>query len=233
MRTAHFSFLPGLDYFLPLKKRNTTVVLNFRGQQSVKHLIESLGVPHPEVGEILVNGHKKDLTYITQDGDRVEVHPIPNGYPLDPRFLLDSHLGRLTAYLRMLGFDCLYQNDYEDDELAELVQEDARILLTRDRRLLMRKVVIYGYCLRSLDSQIQLVEVVHRFDLAGKINPFHRCLRCNHLLELVNKEAILDRLEPLTRLYFNEFRLCPACDQVYWQGSHYARMQALIERVNQ
>ena len=139
----------------------------------------------------------------------------------------------------MLGFDCLYNNDngcvvgnhYHDDGIAGILAEDPRILLTRDRRLLMRKVVQHGYCLRSLEPPEQLVEVVHRFDLVVKIAPLHRCLRCNHPLQAVSKEAVLDRLQPLTKRYFDEFHLCPACDKIYWKGSHVERMEKLIESV--
>jgi hypothetical protein len=70
-----------------------------------------------------------------------------------------------------------------------------------------------------------------RFDLAKHIVPFHRCPRCNHSLEPIAKEAVLDRLEPLTKLYFDEFQICPACKQIYWKGSHYDRMRDLIEQL--
>lgn len=197
----------------------------------MKHLAESLGVPHPEIGRVQVNGQEEALNVITQDGDHVEVYPIPDGYVGEPRFVLDNHLGRLAAYLRMLGFDCLYYTDYDDEQLAEIAGREGRILLSRDRRLLMRKAVADGYCLRSLDSVEQLTEVVQRFDLSQRATPFHRCLRCNHLLEPVSKEAVLDRLEPLTKQYFDEFHICPACGQIYWKGSHYDRMQKLVERI--
>lgn len=206
------------------------LTVDFRERQSVKHLAESLGVPHPEIGQVQVNGREGTLDTITQDGDRVEVHPIPNGCPVEPRFVLDGHLGRLAAYLRMLGLDCLYQNDYRDEDLAEIAQSEGRILLSRDRRLFMRKAVIHAYCLRSLDSTEQLLEVIRRFDLAQRIVPFHRCLRCNHPLEPVAKEAVIDRLEPLTKLYFDEFQICPTCKQIYWKGSHYDKMKRLIEQ---
>lgn len=114
--------------------------------------------------------------------------------------------------------------------MADIVQQEERILLSRDRRLLMRKAVVHGYCLRSLNSLEQLSEVIQRFELKGRIRPFHRCLRCNHPLEPVAKETILDRLEPLTRRYFDEFQICPACKQIYWKGSHFERMQSLIEQ---
>ena len=231
MSTAYFSFLGRLNDFLPRDRREQTLSVEFRGRQSIKHLAESLGVPHPEIGTVQVNGQERTLTTITQDADRVEVHPIQDGCPIEPRFVLDNHLGRLAAYLRMLGFDCLYQNDYEDEELAETVQREERILLSRDRRLLMRKAVTYGYCLRSLDSLEQLTEVNQRFQLTKQIRPFHRCLRCNHPLEPVAKEAVMDRLEPLTKLYFDEFQICPSCKQIYWKGSHYERMQGVIEQL--
>jgi len=232
MSAATFHFSAGLDFFLPHAKRGGAIPCTFQGRQSIKHLIESLGIPHTEVGEILVNGRSVTLGHITQDGDQVEAHPAPPGCPIAPRFLLDNHLGRLASHLRMLGFDCLYRNDYTDAELVELTCKEERILLSRDRRLLMHKVIQYGYCPRSLDPQEQLIEVVRRFLLAEKIAPFRRCLRCNHPLEPVSKEAVLDRLEPLTKKYFDEFHICPACDQVYWKGSHYARMQKLIEKAS-
>jgi hypothetical protein len=230
MSRAQFLFVGRLNDFLPRDQREQLLTVDFRERQSVKHLAESLGVPHPEIGQVQVNGREGTLDTITQDGDRVEVHPIPNGCPVEPRFVLDGHLGRLAAYLRMLGFDCLYQNNYEDEDLAEIAQSEGRILLSRDRRLLMRKVVIHGYCLRSLDSTEQLLEVIRRFDLTQRIAPFHRCLRCNHPLEPVAKEAVIDRLEPLTKLYFDEFQICPACKQIYWKGSHYEKMKRLIEQ---
>jgi uncharacterized protein len=230
MSTAYFTFLGRLNDFLPRDQRNQVIPVSFRGRQTLKHLAESLGVPHPEIGLVLVNGVEQALDTITEDGDRVKMHPIPNGMPAEARFILDGHLGRLAAYLRMLGFDCLYESTYDDDELAVLAQKEGRILLSRDRRLFMRKVISPGYCLRSLDPVEQLSELIVRFDLRERIKPFHRCLRCNHPLEPVEKEIIFDRLEPLTRLYFDEFQICPACKQIYWKGSHYERMISLIEQ---
>jgi uncharacterized protein len=231
MSTVVFLFAGELNDFLARDLRGKEISLSFEEHQSAKHLIEALGVPHVEVGIVRANGVVIEMSYQPRDGDRLEVQPAAPGCPVDPRFVLDNHLGRLAAYLRMLGFDCLYRNDYADEELAEVAACEGRILLTRDRRLLMRKVVQYGYCLRSLDPQEQLVEVVRRFQLAGRTVPFRRCLRCNGPLEPVSKEAVFDRLEPKTKLYYNEFAICRACDQVYWKGSHYERMRELAARV--
>ncbi len=228
VKTATFLFQEELNDFLRPSQRGRVVAISFRERQTVKHLIESLGVPHVELGLIRANGQPVRLDYLVSDGDFIEAFPCSPGCPIEPRFLLDNHLGRLAAHLRMLGFDTLYRNDYEDAQLATLLEQENRILLTRDRRLLMRKVVRYGYCLRSLEPLEQLREVIRRFDLLPLIRPFHRCLRCNALLEEVSKQEVLSRLLPLTRKYYNEFHLCRSCNQVYWKGSHYERMQALI-----
>ena len=233
MSTAYFLLLGRLQDFLKREQRGKRISVEFRGRQSIKHLAESLGVPHTEIGRIQVNGQEATLSTITQDADQVEVFPISNGCPVEPRFLLDGHLGRLAAYLRMLGLDCLYENDYDDEQLAEIAQREGRILLSRDRRLFMRTAVTYGYCLRSLDSLEQVEEVIERFELRSRLAPFHRCLRCNHPLEPVAKEVVLDRLEPLTKLYFDDFQICPSCGQIYWKGSHYEKMQRLIEQITE
>jgi hypothetical protein len=235
-KLAHFRFHAELNDLLPLSRRRVEIDVPLNGDQSVKHLIESLGVPHVEVGRVLVNGALVDFSYLVQEGDLVEVHPISYvGHPADsgeaPRFVLDNHLGRLAIYLRILGFDALYRNDFQDEELAQVCDREDRVLLTRDKRLLMRNQVRRGYWLRSKIPRRQLEEVVRRFGLAGMIRPFQRCLRCNELLVPVRKEDIMHRLKPLTRQYYDEFRLCPACDQIYWKGSHYERMRQLIEQV--
>lgn len=234
MLTAQFCFFPDLSDFLPSERRAGTFPYAFEAGQSVKHLIEAAGVPHTEVGLLQVNGVRVGFDYQVQNDDRVQIYPATsadNPLPGEARFVLDNHLGRLAAYLRMFGFDTVYRNDFDDDELAQIAATEGRILVTRDRRLLMRKAVQYGYCPRSMDSQQQILEVLRRFDLFQRVGPFRRCLRCNGPLERVEKAAVLDQLEPLTRLYYEEFHRCPTCGQIYWKGSHYERMLTLIERI--
>ncbi|MBE0699016.1 MAG: twitching motility protein PilT [Anaerolineaceae bacterium] len=234
MPAALFIFSTELWFFLSPGTRQGGFLYPFDPGQSIKHLVESVGVPHTEVGKVTRNETLSSLDTLAEDGNQIGIYPNVPGQAIPaegPRFVLDNHLGRLAAYLRMFGFDCIYRNDLQDEELAQITNQEKRILLTRDRRLLMRRAVVYGYCLRSLDSQIQTVEVLKRYNLNGQISPFRRCLRCNTLIEPVRKEAILDRLQPLTQLYYDEFHLCPTCGHVYWKGSHYKHMLALMEKI--
>jgi uncharacterized protein with PIN domain len=140
-------------------------------------------------------------------------------------------LGRLAAYLRLLGFDTLCDNSLDDAELALVSHEEQRILLTRDRGLLMRRLVIYGYCVRTREPRDQLRAVIERFSLAEQIHPWQRCLKCNGRLEPVTKESIQHLLQPKTNLYYDEFHQCHACKKVYWKGSHYQRMQQFLREL--
>lgn len=243
MNQASFRFYGGLNFFLPVNRRQVTFRHPFDGQPSIKDTIEALGIPHTEVAMIRVNGEAVDFSYLLRDGDQVSVYPefesIDTGPALrvrselsgTPHFVLDVHLGRLAAYLRMLGFDTLYRNDYDDPELAEISRDEERILLTRDLGLLKRSMVTHGYYVRQMNPREQLVEVVKRFDLFSTIDPFRRCVSCNGQLEPIAKEDIGDRLPQDTKDYYSEFRICGSCGQIYWNGSHTARMEQLIAYV--
>lgn len=240
---ATFRFYAELNHFLTHRKRQIAFAHHFDGRQSIKDMIESLGVPHTEIDLILVNGQSVDFSYLVQDGDQISVYPTFEALDITPaqrlrpqplrvaRFVLDIHLGRLAAYLRMLGFDTLYRNDYEDSELARVSRDEHRILLTRDRGLLKRSMVKHGHYVRETNPRRQLVEVVRHFDLFSSIEPFSRCVSCNGLVETVDKEAITDRLMPQTQQHYDEFHRCTECEQLYWKGSHYERMAQLVEHV--
>jgi uncharacterized protein with PIN domain len=147
------------------------------------------------------------------------------------RFILDVHLGKLARYLRFLGFDTLYRNDYEDDELAHISAENKRILLTRDRNLLKRSVITHGYYVRSTDPRQQLAEIIRRFQLAPPYPLLKRCTLCNAPLSPIAKERILHLLPPSTQKYYHRFFRCQSCDKIYWKGSHYQNMQRCIQKI--
>ena len=243
MPIAYIRFFARLNGFLGTDWRPARVRYPISGPATVKHAIEALGVPHTEVDLILVNGQSVGFSYMLRTMDQASVYPSFSTLDISPiqqlrkplappmKFIVDSHLGRLATYLRLLGFDAAYRNDYEDDELANLAYEQNRILLTRDRRLLMRKLIIYGFCLQTRDPRRQLRDVLHRYQLHNQIQPWRRCLRCNGRLRPVSKEEILDRLEPKTRTYYYEFHICEQCQQIYWKGSHFEPLRQFIEEI--
>lgn len=243
MATAHFRFDAELNYFLPPGRRQVSFVHIFEQRASVLDMIQAFGVPHPEVGSIEVNGEWVDFSYIVKDGDRIQVYSLSATHPLNPtqhlrspyptvfRFVLDVHLGKLANSLRMLGFDTLYRNDYLDEEIAQISAEQNRIVLTRDRGVLMRSLVTYGYYIRSTDPNQQVLEVLRRFNLFQLVAPFQRCIRCNGLLEVVDKNLIVHQLPQKVQEDIMEFHRCLNCYQIYWKGSHYERMQQFINEV--
>lgn len=238
---AAFRFYGDLNYFLAPARKNKEFIHTFDHLASIKDMIESLNVLHPEVDVILVNSISVDFNYLVRDGDVIHVYPYdvsPEVAPLihlyprlngEVSFILDTHLGKLATYLRMLGFDTLYSNTYADDVLAEVSYAEKRILLTRDMGVLKRGIVEYGYFVRNTNPEKQLFEILHRYNLTGVLVPFKRCMTCNGALQLVDKESISDRLMPSTKHYYNEFYLCSNCDKIYWKGSHHERMKAFIQ----
>ncbi|MGB3712876.1 MAG: Mut7-C RNAse domain-containing protein [Candidatus Promineifilaceae bacterium] len=243
MTRAFFRFYAELNDLLAIDRRRTVIAYRLNGPVAVKHPIEALGVPHTEVDLILVDGAPASFSHLVGEGDRIDVYPPERAIDLEisrqlrpelpnpPRFVLDGHLGQLTTYLRLLGFDALYQNDIQDEELAQIAFDEERVLLTRDVRLLMRKTIVHGYWLRSKEPKEQIKEVLKRFSLKSIVAPWHRCLRCNGRLRKVAKHEIEDRLEPLTKKYYHEFHICQDCDQIYWKGSHYLSLRQFIEEI--
>ena len=230
-----------LDFFLPSRTRRKDIARSLSEKTSVKDVIESCGVPHPEVDLIVVNGQEVDFDYGVMNDAEIEVYPPNIQSPqfrqkrlqvhAISRFVADGHLGKLARNLRLLGFDVAYDPRAHDRQLLDVIDRENRALLTRDRRLLMHAVVRTGYCPRSQDPDEQTVEVIRRFNLLGLIAPFTRCLRCNASLQEITKADIIEELEPLTKIYYEQFRRCTGCGQIYWPGSHFPKLQKRLEKI--
>jgi uncharacterized protein len=243
MSHAFFRIYGNLNDFLSPSRRQMQFAHSIKDRGSIKDILEALGIPHPEINLILVNGESVNFDYLVETGDRISVYPqystldITTVSHVQPpplpqiKFVLDVHLGKLATYLRLLGFDTLYRNDYNDNELAQISSQEQRILLTQDRGLLKRSIVTHGYAVRSDNPEEQLAEIVERFELRPVITPFQRCSRCNGDLVLVEKTDIQDQIPHYTYLYYDEFAQCQSCRQIYWKGAHYERIQSLIDGV--
>jgi uncharacterized protein with PIN domain len=238
--SVRLSFHGDLPFFLKSKKPAAERELSER--TSVKDVIEACGVPHTEVDLILVGGKPVNFAAILIQDAVVDLYPPGQEcsllFPEDrlqvldiEKFVADGHLGKLVRDLRLLGIDVAYDRDAEDRQLIVLATAEDRALLTRDRRLLMHAALRHGYYLRSQNPLDQTVEVLRRFNLDAVSAPFSRCLRCNALLEPALKEKVIGQLEPLTKIYYEEFRRCRGCEQVYWSGSHFEKLQKRIATI--
>jgi hypothetical protein len=245
MKQVSFRFYEELNNHLPLEKHKVWFEYIFSDATSMQDALLSMEVPLDEIDLILVNRQSKGLDYILQDGDRISVYPVFESFDLsgisrirekplrDPKFICDVHLGRLSKYMRMLGWDTLYSNQYSPDEMIAISGQEKRIILSRNYQLTRHKKVTHSYWIQSSCPVEQIKDLINKLDLSDKIIPLTRCLKCNHGLMPVEKKKIAHRLQALTAKYYNEFYVCPACDQIYWKGSHFERMSDFIKNTIQ
>ena len=243
MVTATFRFHEELNDFLAPARRGREFACACARAATTKHMIEALGVPHTEVELVLVNGESAGFDRVLRDGDRVAVYPtlaaldgtpLPREHappPRPPRFIADAHLGGVAHFLRLCGFDTLFDAHFQDAEIERLAARDGRIVLTRDRELLKRRTITHGCYVHALKPEQQVREVVRRLDLARSVRPFTRCLCCNTPTRAVDKEEGAQLLPPSARAQHTRFTACDGCGRVFWEGSHWRRMRALVDAV--
>ena len=243
-KTARFRFYAELNDFLPAGKRQLAFDYSFTGSPSIKDAIEAVGVPHPEVDLVVVNGASVGWDYHLASGDDVSVYPVFEAMDIShivrlrpkplrvTRFVLDVHLGRLARWLRMLGFDSVYDTGYDSVQIIEHAVDERRIILTRNRELLKNTRVTHGYWVRTTNPRAQIEEVVRKLDLRSQFAPFTRCMECNG--EIIERTAaeVADQVPPKARERAESFYQCSECRRVYWEGTHVERMRRLIEELS-
>ena len=241
--TATFRFYEELNDFLAPPQRRREFSCACARAATAKHMIEALGVPHTEVELILVNGESVGFEHMLQDGDRVAVYPKFEAFDVTPllrlrpaplrtiRFIADAHLGGLANLLRLAGFDTIYDNHFADDEIEALASAEARIVLSRDRELLKRRTITHGCYVRALKPEAQLRELYGRLDLGRSTRAFRLCLTCNAPLRHIAKEEVRDRVPDGVFERQARFVTCDVCRRVFWEGSHWKRMRALVDSV--
>lgn len=232
-----------LNDHLPREMRKTAFPHTIAAGIPAGVLLEDLGIPEEKVELLLVNGESVDLRHRLRDGDRISVYPVFESFDIrdhlrlrdhplrDPRFVLDAHLGKLASYLRMLGFDTLYKNDFKDRILMALSRNKGRILLSKDRDLVHKSGLTRAHEVRALRPRAQLSEILERFDLYRLVRPFQRCMVCNALLETAHKSDVTGQVPPQVLQCHAAFRVCPACRKVYWAGGHYQHMRRMIQEL--
>ncbi|MCX7797204.1 MAG: Mut7-C ubiquitin/RNAse domain-containing protein [Melioribacter sp.] len=245
MKTAFFRFYEELNDFLPECKRKKQFTHFFTGQPSVKDMIESLGVPHTEVDLILVNGKSVNFSYKVKDKDIISVYPEFESIDISsiqklrpkplrkPKFICDVHLGKLARNMRMLGYDVFYNNSLKDNEIVEISKKEKRTILTRDLGILKRSDVTRGYFVRENNPKKQIIEVIIRFDLLNLMKPLTLCLECGSKLKKIAKEKIINIVPEKVKQTQNNFFICTNCNQLFWEGTHFKKMNEFIKTIKQ
>jgi uncharacterized protein with PIN domain len=223
---AEVYFPPELRLFLAPRHRGGRVRVACDGTSSLGHVVESLGVPLPEVGHLAVNGQRVPPAR-RLGGDVADAGPPrrPQRLPW-PRFVLDVHLGTLARRLRLVGVDTAWANDTADDTLIEQANAGQRVLLTQDRGLLRRRLWLGAY-VRGARPDAQLADVLDRF--APPLAPWTRCTACNGPLAPASKADVEHLLLPGTRRTYQAFARCAACGRVYWRGAHSKRLEPIVQ----
>ncbi len=243
-RESYFRFYEELNDFLPKEWKGKTFPYKFTGITSLKNTIEAIGVPHVEIDLILVNGESVGFEYLMKGGEQISVYPVFESFDISPviklrakplrktKFIVDVNLGKLAQKLRLLGFDTLFRNDYDDNEIVADSVKQKRIILTRDIGLLKHSAVTHGFWVRNDDPKKQLTEVIERMQLRNNFRPFSRCSVCNNQLKRVQKAEISTKLYSDTIESFDKFWQCEGCKKIYWEGSHYDRIIEWLDRMN-
>jgi hypothetical protein len=185
-------------------------------------------VPLTEVGDLVVAGIPVSWRSRLREQDRLDVAVRTRPQPLEgpALFLLDVHLGALTRRLRLLGVDAAYRKDADDDQLVEQAGREDRVLLSRDRGLLMRRALRRAAFVRGQHPDDQLTDFMERF--RPPLQPWSLCVVCGGTLMPVPKAQVADQLEPGTLRTVQQFSRCRSCGHVYWHGAHDARLQQVV-----
>ena len=224
MPTIQLRFDPALVHFLPRTHRDGSVISQAPDTATLKHVIEALGVPHTEIGQISRKGLPASLDERIADDTSVEVSAASTYEGDLPGFIADAHLGGLARLLRLAGFDTLYDNHFQDREIAALAREHGRVVLSRDVELLKHRDVTRGCYLRNIEPERQFRELDDRLGLRRRAKPFALCLECNLPLHPLDAALAAGRVPSGVLARQRRFSSCEGCKRVFWEGSHWQRM---------
>jgi len=152
------------------------------------------------------------------------------------KFLADGMLGKLTRWLLMLGYDVEYSKTLSDDQLIIRARERERILLTRDLMLYQRAMShgVDAFLVEGKTEDEKLAALTKRYSLRLEIDvATSYCPKCNTRIEFVSKSEVEKYVPSTTYSYYDEFWKCPKCEQIYWQGAHWKRIEATLKKAKE
>jgi uncharacterized protein len=151
------------------------------------------------------------------------------------KFIVDTNVGKLAKWLRMLGYDAVFFTGKDDAELVSRAFKEGRVLLTRDTHIMEWGVVRDGrvrtLLIKSDIPDRQVVQVLQELELRERPEPFSICLDCNSPMVKVEKQGAADMVPPYVFRTQDDFRSCPVCHRIYWRGTHWDIMKRRIENL--
>lgn len=243
MHELIITFHREFQFLLRKNLKSSHVHYTLKRKNNIKDIIESCGVPHTEIGKILVDKEEADFAFIPFSNHQIEVSPVTPPFDTtkqshlrpcqlpEVKFIVDLNVGKLAKLLRLLGIDAAHNPDMSDRDIAKTSKIEKRVVLSKDVEMFKRKDIVFGRYIRETDPLKQLRETVSFFGLNANINLFSRCMVCNTILRKVKKEEIVERLEPKIKRFFDDFQLCNACNKIYWKGSHYDKLLLKLQRI--
>ncbi len=150
-----------------------------------------------------------------------------------PRFIVDHNVGKLAKWLRLMGYDARFFRGESDAEMVAIALKEGRIILTRDTRIMQRRLVTKGklkaLLIESDQPSEQIHQIINSLNLDYYFNPFSLCLECNQPLVERQKSELKDSVPPYVFKTQEQFRQCPACKRIYWRGTHWRAMTQRLE----
>lgn len=154
---------------------------------------------------------------------------------MEVKFIVDTNVGKLAKWLRIMGYDSLFVNAIDDDSLIHIAREEDRVLLTRDTQMMKRRVVTRGQLkailIKEDNIKAQLRQVIKTLNLDFADRQFLRCIECNWRLIPKPKEEVRDLVPPYVFQTQTQYMQCPSCHRVYWRGTHWQRMKEELEEL--
>lgn len=150
-----------------------------------------------------------------------------NGGTSHPAFVVDHMLGSLARWLRMLGYDAIYDQSLSDSELLEIGERENRIVLTRDRALAEKG----GFLIDRTSLDEQLLSVSEGFRLTFRPDEI-RCSACNGKLNVIDENEAAESVPERSLRSSTEFWKCTECGKVYWDGTHWVSIRERFRRLN-
>ena len=152
-----------------------------------------------------------------------------------PKFIVDRNVGKLTGWLRLMGYDTRFFDGDDDSELVAIAKAEGRVILSRDTRIMKRRLITSGQIKAVLiDSdrpERQIHQVVDALSLDSRFRPFSLCLECNQTLVERGKDEVAELVPPYVFKTQNQFMQCPNCQRIYWRGTHWQAMTKRLESI--